>query len=127
MTDAITDARRLLEHPAKGWVQPGGPPVYCDACDQRCWYWELHHLDPVGWGGPDSRLLVDRQIVWVRLDGNCHAVAHMILDTAKVQDKWPELWLNGYNPPIPHAMVEIARRGWQLSQRRLQQTSAETT
>ncbi len=108
-----------LEHPAKGYVRPQDPPVYCDACDRRCWYWELHHLDPKGWGGNPSQLLVDRQVVWVRIDGDCHSTAHMILDTAKAQGAWPELWLNGYDPPIPHAIVEVARRGWQLYSKRL--------
>jgi len=116
-----------LELPAKGWVRPGDPPVECDACDRLVHYWELHHLDPKGWGGDPSQLLVDRQIVWVRIDGDCHSTAHMILDTAKAQGQWPELWLNGYNPPIPHAIVEIARRGWNLSQKRLLQAPAEMT
>ena len=115
------------ELPAKGWVRPGDPPIYCDACDQQCWYWELHHLEPKGWGGDPSQLLVDRQVVWVRIDGDCHSTAHMILDTAKAQGAWPELWLNNYATPIPHAIVEVARRGWQLYQRRLSQPTPEVT
>lgn len=118
---------RTLELPAKGWVRPDDPPVFCDACDQMCWYWELHHLDPKGWGGNPSQLLIDRQVVWVRIDGNCHSTAHMILDTFKAKGAWDDLWLNRYGHPIPHAIVEIARRGWNLYQRRLQQPTPETT
>ena len=113
--------------PARGYVRPGDPPIFCDACDQQCWYWELHHLDPVGWGGDDSRRLSDRQLVWVRLDGSCHSTGHMIMDTAKAEGAWPELWLNSYAPPIPHAIVEVARRGWQLHQRRITLAAGKET
>lgn len=106
--------------PERGWVAPGDL-VWCDACGKRCWYWELHHLDPVGWGGPDSRQLVDRQVVWVRVDSDCHAVAHMILDTARRGGAWPEAWL--LELEIPHPYVELARRGWQLYQRRLREAA----
>jgi hypothetical protein len=106
---------------ARGYVRPGDAPVFCDACDQECFYWELHHLDPMGWGGDESRLLVDRQVVWVRLDGSCHSTAHMILDTFKPRGAWDDLWLSGYARPIPHAIVEVARRGWNLYQRRIAQ------
>jgi hypothetical protein len=120
-------ARGIREAPAKGWVRPDDPPVYCDACNQRCWYWELHHLDPIGWGGSPSRLLADRQIVWIRVDGNCHGVGHMILDAGKANGSWPQAWLDSFADPLPHPMVEVARRGWQLYQRRLSlQLTAET-
>ena len=98
------------EFPAKGWVQPG-EVVFCDACGRRVYVWELHHLVPIAWGGSDSRLLADRQVVWVRLDGDCHAVVHMILDRAQRDGGWPELWINQHGG-IPHLVVETARRGW---------------
>jgi hypothetical protein len=110
----------LVELAPRGWVPPG-EVFHCDACLQRRWYWELHHLDPVGWGGSDSRKLVDRQLVWIRVCGDCHSTAHMILDRAKADAAWPELWI--VQLEVPHHYVEVARRGWQLYQRRLQEAA----
>ena len=39
---------------------------------------------------------------------------------------YDDLWLNNYSTPIPHAIVEVARRGWNLYQRR-QTLIAETS
>lgn len=100
---------RQLEHPVKGWVQPG-EVVICDSCGRRVWYWELHHLVPIAWGGSDSRLETDRQVIWVRICGDCHGVTHMILDKAKAAGGWPTQWLADQG--IPHLIVETARRGW---------------
>jgi hypothetical protein len=101
---------RQLEHPATGWVQPG-EVIYCDACGRRVYVWELHHVVPIAWGGSDSRLVADRQVVWVRLDGDCHAVVHMILDKAQKDGGWPDQWINQHGD-IPHLVIEVARRGW---------------
>jgi hypothetical protein len=98
------------ELPARGWVQPG-EVVHCDACGRRVYVWELHHLIPISWGGDDSRLLVDRQVVWVRVDSDCHATIHMILDRARKESTWSDLWINSHGG-IPHLVVEVARRGW---------------
>ena len=95
--------------PTKGWVQPG-EIVFCDVCGRRVWYWELHHLVPIAWGGSDSRLERDRQVIWVRACGDCHGVIHMILDKAQRDTAWPTVWLADQG--IPHLMVETARRGW---------------
>jgi hypothetical protein len=111
---------RLRELPPRGWTQPG-EILWCDACDRRIWYWELHHLDPKGWGGNPSQKLEDRQVVWVRLDGDCHATAHMILDRFKADGIWSEQWCRDME--LPHAIVEVARRGWNLSQKRLQEAA----
>jgi hypothetical protein len=110
------ELQALDRSPERGWV-PAYEVFHCDACDLRRWYWELHHLDPVGWGGSDSRRLPDRQIVWVRVCGDCHSTAHMILDTFKAAGAWSEEWLAQMD--LPHYYVEVARRGWQLYQRRL--------
>lgn len=98
------------ELPAKGWVQPG-ELVLCDACGRRVYVWELHHLVPIAWGGSDSRLVADRQVVWVRLDGDCHATVHMILDHCQKVGAWDDLWINSHDG-LPHLTVETARRGW---------------
>jgi hypothetical protein len=127
---SVPTALRGLERglsPSRGYVGPEDPPVFCDCCGKFCHYWELHHLDPVGWGGSDSRALADRQVVWVRIDGDCHAVCHMILDTAKRQNGWPEPWLAGFTTPIPHLQVEVARRGWQRYVHRLAAATQEAT
>jgi hypothetical protein len=120
-------ALRQLESPATGYVRPSDPPVRCDSCGRLVHYWELHHLDPKGWGGDPSQLLVDRQVVWVRICGDCHSTAHMILDTFKPRGVWDDLWLNGYATPIPHGIVEVARRGWNLYQKRLALPTTEAT
>jgi len=96
-------------HPEFGWVQPG-EVVFCDVCGRRVFCWDLHHLVPVAWGGSDSRKDVDHQVIWVRADGDCHAVIHMILDKAKATGGWPVQWLT--ESEIPHLVVEAARRGW---------------
>jgi hypothetical protein len=70
----------------------------------------LHHLVPIAWGGSDSRLLTDHQVIWVRADGDCHSTIHMILDKAKQGGGWPTQWLA--DQAIPHLVVEAARRGW---------------
>lgn len=103
------DSPRALRLPAKGWVQPG-EVVFCDVCARRVYVWELHHLVPIAWGGSDSRRLDDHQVIWVRADGDCHAVIHMILDKAKTAGAWPTVWLEEQG--IPHLVVEAARRGW---------------
>jgi hypothetical protein len=104
----VIDGRKL-ELPPRGWVQPG-EVVYCDVCGRRIFLWELHHLTPISWGGSDSRKLEDHQVVWVRADGDCHGVIHMILDKAKHDGGWPSAWLAQME--IPHLVVEAARRGW---------------
>jgi len=100
---------RQLEHPVKGWVSPG-ELIICDCCLRRVFYWELHHLVPIAWGGSDSRLETDRQVVWVRICGDCHGVVHMILDKARHDGGWPLAWLVALE--APHHMIETARRGW---------------
>lgn len=100
---------RKLELPSRGWVQPG-EIVICDVCGQRCYVWELHHLVPISWGGDDSRRIEDHQVVWVRADGNCHSVVHMILDKARQAGGWPAAFVEQQG--IPHLVVETARRGW---------------
>jgi len=100
---------RQLEHPVKGWVSPG-ELIICDCCNRRVWYYEVHHLVPVTWGGSDSRLEADRQVVWVRICGDCHGVVHMILDKARHDGGWPLAWL--VELEAPHHMIETARRGW---------------
>jgi hypothetical protein len=105
-------ALRERELPAKGWVQPG-EVVYCDACGERCYVWSLHHILPISWGGSDSRLLADRQVVWVRVDSKCHDLIHMVLDHAQKAGTWPDPWMNQHGG-MPHLAVEIARRGWML-------------
>jgi hypothetical protein len=104
------DSPRARTLPAKGWVQPG-EVVYCDVCARRVYVWELHHLVPIAWGGSDSRRVDDHQVIWVRADGDCHAVIHMILDKAKAAGAWPTEWLDQQDG-IPHLIVETARRGW---------------
>jgi hypothetical protein len=95
--------------PARGWVAPG-ETVLCDVCGRRVFAWDCHHIIPIAWGGPDSRLETDHQVVWVRVDGDCHAVVHMILDKAKRGGGWPVQFLE--EQQIPHLVVEAARRGW---------------
>ena len=100
---------RQVEHPVTGWAQPGDV-FYCDCCTRRIWLRELHHLVPIAWGGSDSRLESDRQVIWAWLCGDCHGTVHMILDKAKAAGGWPQLWINSLE--LPHCMVETARRGW---------------
>jgi hypothetical protein len=100
---------RQVEHAPRGWVQPG-EVVLCDVCGRRIYLWELHHLVPISWGGSDSRLEADRQVIWIRVDGDCHGVIHMILDRAKRDGGWPVAWLE--QQQMPHLVVEAARRGW---------------
>jgi hypothetical protein len=97
------------ELPAKGWVQPG-EVVYCDVDGRRVWYWELHHIVPIAWGGSDSRRVDDHQVVWVAACGDCHGVIHMILDKARSAGGWPAQWIADLE--LPHLVVEAARRGW---------------
>ena len=96
-------------HAEAGWVQ-AGDVVHCDVCGRRVWTWELHHLVPIAWGGSDSRLAPDHQVVWVKADGDCHATVHMILDHARKAEGWPVAWLD--EQAMPHLVVETARRGW---------------
>jgi hypothetical protein len=98
------------ELPAKGWVEPG-QVIHCDVDGRRVYVWELHHIIPISWGGSDSRLLTDHQVVWIRVCGDCHSVIHMILDRAHKDGGWPQLWINSHGG-IPHLVVEAARRGW---------------
>ena len=97
------------ELPARGWVAPGDV-VFCDVCGRRVWCWDLHHITPISWGGSDSRLVADHQVVWVRADGDCHATVHMILDTARKPGAWPHAWLTDQD--MPHLVVMAALRGW---------------
>jgi hypothetical protein len=97
------------ELPQRGWVQPG-EVVWCDVCARRTYVWELHHLIPMAWGGSESRLLTDHQVVWVRACGDCHGTIHMILDTARKGGGWPVSWLAAQD--IPHLIVMAALRGW---------------
>jgi hypothetical protein len=99
----------VKELPARGWVQ-AGDTAHCDVCGRRVWTWDLHHLVPIAWGGSDSRLLTDHQVVWVKADGDCHATVHMILDKARKAEGWPVAWLE--EQAMPHLVAETARRGW---------------
>lgn len=114
--DYAAQAERLgrgaREVAARGWVKPG-EVVLCDVCGERCYVWELHHLLPVAWGGSDSRLVADHQRIWVVADGRCHDTIHMILDRAKKDGVWPDLWINQHGG-IPHLIVQAALRGWAL-------------
>jgi hypothetical protein len=116
----IPRARDLNGHvPARGWAAPG-EIIHCDICGERCFVWQLHHLDPIGWGGSPSRRLDDHQVVWVVVDGRCHDAIHIILDHAKDQGGWPDVWLNQLGG-VPHLVEQGARRGWALYTHRIRQ------
>lgn len=91
------------------------PPVYCDACHRRVWVWELHHLVPVGWQGDDSRAVRDWYVVWVKLCGDCHNTAHMILDTTRDDfGAWNDDWIDRLGL-TQHPGTRIAHWGWNLA------------
>lgn len=107
------------EGTVRGWVRPGDL-VYCDVCGERVYVWQLHHLDPVGRGGNPSRKPEDHQRVWIRADGRCHDLIHLLLDPVYDAGSWSEEDEAGWRADgIPHLTIEAARRGWAIARKRL--------